>query len=66
MKIVCPKNPEHKKFSVTAHVAETWAVDSDGHFVEVLEPASDVVHSPVSGDFFECIECGCEAEATVS
>lgn len=61
MNLSCPKNPEHSTFEVTAHVAETWKVDRRGNFLEVLEPATDVVHSPDSQDLYTCCTCGVEA-----
>lgn len=61
MKLRCPKSNRHKFFTVIAHVAETWKVDSQGDFIEVLEPSIEVVHSPDSEDLYSCRTCGSEA-----
>ena len=57
MKITCPKNPAHLRFSVTAHVAEDWLVDEDGNYLEKLEGNEQVIHEPDSGDMYVCMEC---------
>lgn len=57
-RVVCPRNPDHDNFSVTAHISELWRVDRDANFIEVIESGMDTVHKPDSGDSYECIECG--------
>jgi hypothetical protein len=61
MKAVCPQNKDHTRFSTVAHVAETWIVDEDGHFICVLHQ-DEVTHGPHPDNTWECIECGAEAE----
>jgi len=61
MTILCPKSPDHHTFAVTAHVAEAWMVDRKGNFLKVLEPATDVVHSPDCEDMYTCRTCGTQA-----
>jgi hypothetical protein len=62
MKLVCPKDPNHKEFSVTAHIAQEWKVDANGEFLEVTEDCTDVTHRPDILDYFTCFECGEEAQ----
>lgn len=61
MKLTCPKNPEHKQFYVTAHISETWVVDTESNFLEAMDSDGEVVHEPDSGDLYTCTECGAEA-----
>lgn len=60
MKLRCPRNKRHKKFGVTAHVAEDWVVDESGNFLESRQ-CTEVVHQPDSGDLYTCDICGAEA-----
>ena len=60
-KAVCPNNPNHKRFGVTAHVTQDWIVNEDGDFEECVLACVDVTHEPNSEDVWECIECGTEA-----
>lgn len=57
----CPKNEEHKEFIATAHVTQSWKVDSQGEFIEVLEDCMEVTHSPKKDDIWTCAICGTEA-----
>jgi hypothetical protein len=61
MNITCPKNKDHTRFSVTAHVVQEWIVDKDGDFVEVLKDCLEVTHRPDKEDRFVCTACGTEA-----
>jgi len=61
MKIVCPKNDKHGRFTVTAHVAQLWLVDKGGHFHSVGADCIEVTHEPDGDDRFVCWECGAEA-----
>ena len=63
MKVVCPKNAEHQKFSVRAHVAEDWIVDAQGNFLE-SKGCTDTVHHPDSSDYYQCADCGTDAKVT--
>lgn len=62
LKIKCPKSNKHKRFSVTAHVAQEWKVDEKGEFMESLADCLEVTHRPEKGDLFSCLSCGSEAE----
>jgi hypothetical protein len=62
MKLVCTKDPNHKEFSVTAHIAQEWKVDANGNFLEVTEDCTDTVHKPDLMDFYTCFECGADAK----
>ena len=64
MKITCPNNADHKRFSVTAHVAQLWEVDEDGDFTKELKACTDVDHQPDEHDCYVCQECGAEATVT--
>jgi hypothetical protein len=60
----CPQCGNNR-FSVTAHVTETWLVNETGDFIEVLPGYGEqVVSRPdLNGGFlFACRECGMEAE----
>ena len=62
MKVICPKNKRHSRFSVTAHVTQDWKVDSNAQFIEVIKDCMDVTHMPDKGDLFTCLNCGAEAK----
>ena len=62
MKIICPKNKDHKRFSVTAHVTQEWQTDEKGNFESVVNDCMDVTHAPSSESYWECYECGAEAK----
>jgi hypothetical protein len=62
MKLSCPKSDAHKRFSVTAHVAQEWQVGPSGEFVRVITDCSDVVHQPDAQDLFQCMTCGATAK----
>ena len=65
MKITCLKNPDHKQFVVSAHVAQEWVVDDEGQFVRVDQGSLDTcVHHPNSQDYYVCYECGEDANVT--
>jgi hypothetical protein len=57
MKVTCPKNPDHKRFEVAAHVAQLWLVNENGEFVEQINDCDQVTHYPASGDMFVCHDC---------
>ncbi len=61
LKAVCPKNPDHKRFGVTAHVTQDWIVDEDGFFEECTCDCTEVTHEPNEEDIWTCAECGAEA-----
>lgn len=64
MKVVCPNNKSHKRFTVTAHVTERWLVDEGGLVVEIVPGESEVIHRPDADDLFECVDCDCDAVST--
>lgn len=64
MKLTCPKNKNHKRFEVSAHVAQTWTVDENCDYIEVADECVDVVHQPDAQDYYTCAECGEKAEVT--
>ncbi len=57
MKVVCPNDANHKRFSVTAHITEEWIVDENGEFLDVTGNSGEVTHRPGKDDCFTCIEC---------
>ena len=64
-RLVCPKSPDHKEFSVMAHVTEEWRVDEQAHFLESLG-VGEVVHEPAPDDCYTCMKCGAEAKGETS
>ena len=62
MKITCPKNKTHHRFSVTAHVSQTWEVDASGFYNRTITDYDDVFKYPESGDLYACLDCGAAAE----
>jgi len=63
MKLTCPKNNRHRRFSVTAHVTQEWKVDRDGEYLKTLNDCQEVIHHPDTDDMFICLACGAEALA---
>lgn len=61
MKLVCPKNTNHKIFIATAHVTQDWEVDDTGAFLNCINDCDEVTHNPSSDDIFVCSICGLEA-----
>lgn len=61
MDIKCSKNKRHKRFSVTAHIAQEWQVDSHGDFLKIISDCTDIVHKPDPRDLFICTTCGATA-----
>ena len=52
----CP-NCGGTEFFTTAHVVQTWKVDSEGNFIE--EISTDMVtHDPRDENIWECDKCG--------
>ena len=56
MKAVCPFDPNHARFETTAHVVQSWEVDSSGDFVAHLEDL-ETTHDPDAGNIWTCLEC---------
>jgi len=44
-------------FSATAHVAQSWMIDEDGSFMELISDCTDVIHRPGLDDVWECLGC---------
>lgn len=64
-RLVCPIDPTHVRFGVTATVQEIWAVGRDGAFQEILGPGEDVSHRPDADDLYDCLECGAAGRVEV-
>lgn len=65
LKITCPNNPMHNRFSTTAHVMQDWEVDNDGDFISCIDDCVQTDHGPEKGNSFTCLAIGCGAEAIV-
>jgi len=61
MKLVCPNNPKHKRFSTYAAISREWIVDEDGKFIREGKN-SDIINYPDEHDCFWCVECATEAD----
>lgn len=61
MQAICPNDPNHKRFSTTAHVMEEWEVDAEGNFVRTIE-VLQVDHGPDPDNEWACLECGAQAK----
>lgn len=60
-RVVCPKDPNHDLFSVSAHVSEEWEVTPQGDFVRVIQ-GLDTIHAPDTHDQYLCRYCNTEAK----
>ena len=56
----CPKCGAGE-FRITVHVTQDWLVDSDGDYLETLEPFVETVYEPNDDDIWECNKCGYDA-----
>jgi hypothetical protein len=61
MKLSCPTNPTHKRFSATAHEVRGWIVDESGSFIESDGNGCEQVASGPDFDSSVCMECGADA-----
>ena len=59
-RLVCPKDPKHKKFVGTAHLAEDWILDEHGDWLDSLEPPQ-VMNYP-DWDWIHCADCDTQAK----
>lgn len=57
IKHICPYCG-NRKFSVTVHVTQDWAVDEDGNWLETIQDCLEVTHFPNDDDEWDCIKCG--------
>jgi hypothetical protein len=55
MKLVCPSNPEHKIFVLTAMVPETWILNEDGDCEHICEANGCAIDSDLATA--RCEEC---------
>ena len=55
MKLVCPSNPEHKIFVLTAMVPETWILNEDGDCEDAWEANGCAIDSDLATA--RCQEC---------
>lgn len=60
---VCPNGCKEATFITPAHVMQDWKVDALGTFIESVNDCLEVTHAPDNNNFWECSECGEEAEA---
>ena len=63
MKLVCPNNPKHKRFTVATHEVHHWIVDETVGFIRDLG-CTEVTHVPAQGDLFTCTKCSAEAKVS--
>lgn len=49
------------KFSVTAHVTQTWQVNATGEFESAISECDEVTHTPSNADIWTCTKCGYDA-----
>lgn len=59
-RLVCPKDPSHKEFVGTGHVAEDWLLDEHGEWLDSFGP-TQVTHGP-DWDWIHCADCGTQAK----
>jgi len=62
MRLICPNDPNHNRFSVTAHVSQEWEVDGQVQFQKCLQEAVDTIHAPDKDDFYLCVICNVQSE----
>lgn len=64
MRKICPKCG-NKEFYSTAHVTQTWKVDTYGNFIEAQTECDETTHVPSDEDLWTCAKCGYEAAGKV-
>lgn len=62
MRAVCPRNPEHNRFSTSAHVVQDWEVDAAGDFIAEIA-TTETTHRPSSDNSWYCLQCDPASEA---
>ena len=55
MKLTCPNNPEHKTFTLTAMVPETWLLNEDGDCEDAWTAQGSAIDSDLATA--RCEEC---------
>jgi hypothetical protein len=56
----CPRDPNHNRFYVHAHVEQLWIVNPTGEFVEVVKDCN-TIQLPHEDAIWSCVECGAPA-----
>ena len=65
MKATCPNNPEHNRFSTTAHVSQEWEVDRNGDFQSEIVSCLDITHYPNPQNLWICLDCADDGKLDV-
>jgi hypothetical protein len=63
IKLTCPNDPKHNRFSVTAHVSQEWEVDGSAQFQKCIQESIDTIHAPDKDDFYLCVVCNAQSKA---
>lgn len=58
---VCPNGCDSRQETV-ASVLQSWSVDAEGHFMELLSANEGTIYGPDNGNTWTCLECGEETE----
>jgi len=61
MIITCPADASHNSFETTAHVMESWEVDSSGEWISTIATL-ETTHGPDPDNIFTCNICGATAD----
>lgn len=56
-----PYDPDHRRFTTTAHVVQSWVVDESGAFLEEVG-TDEVTHPPSPDSLWTCRTCGAPAK----
>tara|TARA_R100000808_G_C2145865_1_gene153717 strand:- start:976 stop:1236 length:261 start_codon:yes stop_codon:yes gene_type:complete len=61
MKLACPNNEKHQRFTAIVLIEEEWTVDETGELLDWVdsETVSDPEDNPDS--IWGCAECGCRS-----
>lgn len=60
MRKICPKCGG-REFITTAHVMQSWKVDSEGRWIETIEDCIQIDSNPDPDNIWICVKCGAEA-----
>lgn len=59
---VCSNDKNHKKgFVTTAHIAQDWLIDENGHFTKISDNTTNVIAHLDKAKTWSCLECGADA-----
>lgn len=62
MRLVCPNDSSHKRFSVIVHVTQEWQVCEDGMYDFTIEWHVETLVEPnINDHLFCCTTCGADA-----